>query len=49
MKLALIGYGYWGKKCFETVSKIQGVSISYLVSSQEITGKQFKSIQVFRD
>ncbi|MAH80328.1 MAG: hypothetical protein CMP39_01400 [Rickettsiales bacterium] len=49
MKLALIGYGYWGKKCFETVSKIQGVSISYLVSSQELTGKQFKSIQVFRD
>ena len=49
MKLALIGYGYWGKISFETVALIPGLSIRYLVSSQELTDKKFESIQILRN
>jgi len=49
MKLALVGYGYWGKKCFETVAHIPGVSVNYLVSSQELTGKKFAAVQIIRN
>ena len=32
--LALIGFGYWGKKCFSTINSIPNVTIHYLVTSQ---------------
>ncbi|RAP31726.1 hypothetical protein DID78_00180 [Candidatus Marinamargulisbacteria bacterium SCGC AG-343-D04] len=48
VSVALIGFGYWGKKCMDTIAHIPGLDVNYLVTSQVFPDTQFPTTTLYR-